>query len=646
MSKHFSKKKIREMPFKELLRETWGPYRRLLPYVKKYRFQFIAGILAGIGAGASSALFTWVIKLVSGKVFVNGGNAISAFKNMSRRHSAHHAAHAAANAAHAAAHAAHAVQSTGVHIQTIVGTCLLIPAVMCLRSLLTFFDGYLMAWVSLRVLNDLRNDLFEKIIGQSMDFFNTSQSGQLISRIMNDTRVAQMALTQISDDIVVQPCTIVGVLAALLTMDWQFTLLSFTLFPICLIPIIFYGRKVRREGADEEAGTGDLMTVLHEAFTGVRVVKALAREEYEVKDFREAGETQVRMALSVRRAIEIVSPLIEAVSAIGVAMALVYVWVRGITADVFLGLIGGLFLLYDPIKKLSRVHLMIQKALASMTRIFDMMSMEPTILDAPGATKLERVTGSIELDCVTFGYRKGLPPALRDVSLKIVAGKTYALVGASGAGKSTILSMILRFYDPQAGAILIDGHDLRNVTQTSLRQNIAVVNQDTFLFHTTIYENILYGRLDATKAEVYAAAEQAFAHDFICEQPQKYDTIIGDKGCNLSGGQQQRIAIARALLKNAPILLLDEATSALDSESEKKIQIALERLSQGRTVIAIAHRLSTILKADQIVAMDHGRIAEIGTHAELYEKGGHYRRLYDLQFSQLKEEQEAFAVIE
>jgi subfamily B ATP-binding cassette protein MsbA len=352
------------------------------------------------------------------------------------------------------------------------------------------------------------------------------------------------------------------------------------------------------------------------------------------------------MALSVRKAIELVGPLIEAVSALGVAMALVYVWGRGITADVFMGLIAGLFLLYDPIKKLSRVHLMIQKALASTTRIFDMMQLEPTVKDVENPVKLERSKGEIEFDNVTFSYRKGLPPALDGVSLKIAPGKTYALVGKSGSGKSTMLSMILRFYDPKSGAILLDGQDIRNLSQQSLRHQMAVVTQDTFLFHTTIYDNILYGRLDATEAEVYAAAEQAFAHDFICEQPQKYQTVIGDKGMNLSGGQQQRIAIARALLKNAPILLLDEATSALDSESEQKIQIALERLSQGRTVIAIAHRLSTILKADQIVAMSDGKIVEVGTHAELYAKGGHYRHLYDLQFSRLKEEQEAFAVIE
>src|SRR5436190_8897954 len=274
-----------------------------------------------------------------------------------------------------------------------------------------------------------------------------------------------------------------------------------------------------------------------------------------------------------------------------------------------------------------------QQSISATTAIFALLDTEPTVRDSPDATKLTSATGQIDFENVTFRYANTVTDAVSNLTLHIEPGKTYALVGASGAGKSTILSLILRLYDPTSGAVRIDGHDLRRLTQRSLREQIGLVTQETFLFHDTIYNNILFGRLDATREEVYRAAQTAYAHEFILAQPQKYDTVIGDKGMLLSGGQQQRIAIARAVLKNAPILLLDEATSALDSESEKQIQMALQTLAAGKTVVAIAHRLSTILSSDQIVVMDRGHLKEIGTHAELLAKSGYYRRLYDLQFN-------------
>jgi subfamily B ATP-binding cassette protein MsbA len=279
------------------------------------------------------------------------------------------------------------------------------------------------------------------------------------------------------------------------------------------------------------------------------------------------------------------------------------------------------------------MHVIMQRSIQATTEVFAIMDSKPSVQDAAEAKELRRSAGLIEFDHVIFRYAGGVSDAVTNLSLRVEPGKSYALVGASGAGKSTILSLILRLYDPTAGSVRVDGQDLRTLTQKSLREQIGLVTQETFLFHDTIFKNIQFGRLDATVEEVYAAAHTAFAHDFIIAQPQGYETVIGDKGCLLSGGQQQRLAIARALLKNAPILLLDEATSALDSESEKQIQLALETLAQGRTVIAIAHRLSTILSADQIVVMDQGHIKEIGTHSELLDKSGYYRRLYDMQFN-------------
>jgi subfamily B ATP-binding cassette protein MsbA len=341
------------------------------------------------------------------------------------------------------------------------------------------------------------------------------------------------------------------------------------------------------------------------------------------------------------KSMEAVGPLVETIAAAGVGLALLYVYAVNLSAGRFFGLISGIFVLYEPIKTLSRIHVVMQRSISATTEVFRILDLEPTVKDAPGAIELPFSKGRLDFENAVFRYANTVTDAVKDLNLRIEPGKTYALVGASGAGKSTILSLILRLYDPTSGILKIDGRDLRTITQKSLRQQIGLVTQETFLFHDTIFKNIQFGRLDATPEEIYEAARTAFAHDFIMAQPKGYETIIGDKGCLLSGGQQQRLAIARAVLKNAPILLLDEATSSLDSESEKQIQRALEKLTAGRTVIAIAHRLSTVLSADQIVVMDCGHIKEIGTHAELLDKSGYYRRLYDHQFNRHQTESAA-----
>ena len=594
----------------ETLREGWMPYRQLLPYLKPYRVRFIMGVLCGGFSAGVNAASLLVMKRVADAMFQGngaskaGGTLIKGFSN------------------------------TG-DIHSVIWLAALIPAIMILKVTFEYLQAYCMAWVSMRVLNDIQKKLFDHLVRQSLDFFNKLQSGSLISSVANETRMAQAGLTSLTSDIILQPFTIIAAIGFLLFLDWKFTVVSLCLFPLCLVPIIAFGKKARKNAKAQQQSQSGSTVILSEAFAGIRVIKSFSREQYESTRFAETNHAIFGQAMRVRRAVEIVGPMIEGISALGVGLALLYVYYRGMTVGTFMALIYGMTLLYKPAKVLSRIHVSLQTCLAATTRLFELLNTRATVEDKPDAVKLDRVRGELTLENVSFTYstarEKG--PALEGVSLQVAAGKTYALVGQSGAGKTTVLSLLLRLYDPGQGRILIDGRDIRSVTQQSLRENIGIVSQDTFLFHDTIYKNILYGRLDATGEEVCEAARLAYAHDFILQQPQGYDTMVGDKGSLLSGGQQQRISIARALLKNAPVLLLDEATSALDSESEQQIQQALERLTAGRTVIAIAHRLSTILNADRIVVMSQGRIVDTGTHAELYEKSEPYRQLYDLQFN-------------
>jgi len=600
--------------FSRFLPESWGPLQELVVYLAPYKKRIVLGLLAGIGFAAVNSSMLLLIRKIGDTAFQGKFSQTDIMKG--------------------------AAIGQGPKIDAFLWMALLIPGVMILRSLLSYANVYCLTWVSLRALRDMRRRVFGHLMGQSLDFFNKSQSGRLLSRVLNDTMVAQQSLVTIVGDLVKQPLTALGAILALLYIDWKFTLFSLVLFPACLVPVIVYGRRVRKASRSMQNEAGVMAVILQESFAGIRVIKSFARETFQLRLFDKSSEEQFRSSMNASKSGAIVQPMIETVAAFGVSLALFYVYFAHLSVGSFIALLGGMFLLYDPIKNISKMHVIIQNCLGAATSILDLLATHSTIHDLPGARPLGTARGHLSFEGVNFSY--GTPGheenAVTGISLVIEPGQKVALVGASGAGKSTILALLLRFYDPQQGRVMIDGHDLRDLTLDSLREQIGIVTQESFLFHDSIYENIRFGRLDATKEEIEEAARLAYAHDFILAQPQGYETVVGDKGCLLSGGQQQRLAIARALLKAAPILLLDEATSALDSESERMIQSALEELAKGRTVIAIAHRLSTVLGSDMIVVMDQGRVVATGTHAELLNSSALYSNLYRLQFTHSSQE--------
>lgn len=604
------------------IRNAISPYVELAGYLKPYRAVFFLGAFCGVGFGVVSGSIPLVINFVGRVVFSGGTEADLAGELRNFGVLATPVRDLATNVLH--------LGSVSKPFLVAVA-CVLVPAVMMMRGAFAFLNVYCSEWTSQRVLIDIRARLMERVSAQSLDYFNDARAGNLFQRIINETREVQGALSLLNTQLISQPATLISGLVVLFNLDWQFTLGALILLPCCVGPAIYLGKKIRRTSRAEAGEGRELMVILNEMIAGIKVIKSFSRTGHELARFNASSQTLFRQTMRVRCMMETTAPLVESLAAIGIAIGIYYVYSAGMSGSTFLSLCAGVFLLYQPLKTLSKLHLTLARSHLVVAGVFELMRRKPSVADAADAIALRDCRGEIAFENVSFSYRRGIP-VLENFSFRFELGKYYALVGASGAGKSTLLSLIMRFYDPDAGCVRIDGRDVRCLTQDSLREQIGIVTQDTFLFHESISKNIAYGRLDATREEIIAAARQAHAHDFIAAQQDGYDTVVGDKGCMLSGGQQQRIAIARALLKNAPVLLLDEATSALDSASEKQIREALEALASGRTVIAIAHRLSTILKADRIIVLDRGRVQEIGTHSELLDRSGIYRKLYDLQF--------------
>jgi subfamily B ATP-binding cassette protein MsbA len=511
---------------------------------------------------------------------------------------------------------------------------ILVVVVFLLRSLSNFVSTYSFQRIGLGVTNDLRNDLYRQVLTQSSRFHAEHPSGELISRIVNDIGMMQNVVSYRVVDLVQQSLTLAFLLALLLSTHLQLALVCLVLTPVFVFPIVRFGSGMRRSSHRSQERMADLANLVGEGVRGHRVVKAFGMEEFEFERFRLATRRHLRVNLWAQMLSTLSSPVIESMGVLGVAALLVYAGLQiragDLSAPLFIAFLINLFWMYEPIRKLNKVNLVLQQSLAAAQRVYSMMLVPNDIQEIEHPRSLRSMEEKIVFDKVSFAYED--QQVLHDVDLTIEKGEMVALVGPSGAGKSTLINLLPRFFDPNSGCVRIDQTDIRELSLESLRALIGMVTQDTVLFDDTIRNNIAYGRHDLPLERIREAAAAAYADEFIMDSPRGYDTLIGESGLRLSGGERQRLAIARALVKNAPILILDEATSHLDSESEALVQKALYNLTAGRTTMVIAHRLSTVVKADRIVVMEEGRIVEEGAHEELLQNGGTYRRLYDLQF--------------
>ncbi|OGW88216.1 MAG: hypothetical protein A3A73_02150 [Omnitrophica bacterium RIFCSPLOWO2_01_FULL_50_24] len=589
-------------------------YKRLLSYVRPFAGRFALAVLCTLG-------YAFAHSLVSFSVFM----VLNGIQNQDRVVIGNLPNPGWLDTLHLPSFQLQSVELSTTYVPFIV------VGVFLVRSFFEYVSRYQMSMVGLRVIRNIRDQLYAHLIRLSMNFYSKGKIGDLMSRTIEDVNVVQAGVTDVLIDLVQQPIVLIFQIALVFFWGGPLALIAVVVFPTVLIPLILFGRKLRKIQRNAQEQIAEINSQMQETFSGINVVKAFNMEQYEVRKFQGINKKVFNF---LRRAVVITTgqrPLIEVMGAVAMAFSIWY-GIRIMPLDRFASFLTCLFLLYEPLKKLSKVNASIQQAMGAGERIVELMNESPQIQSPSDAKMLDRKISSIEFSKVSLAYARGTK-VLQNVSFSVKANEIIAIVGTSGAGKTSLVNLIPRFYDPIEGAVKINGVDIRDYDLRSLRAKIGIVTQDTFLFNTTVFENIAYGRLDASFEEVKQASKVAFADEFIHSLPKGFNTVIGERGVTLSGGQRQRLSIARALLKNPPILILDEATSQLDTESEREVQRALERLIADRTVFVIAHRLSTIQNADRILVLEDGKLIQAGTNESLLKQGGVYKRLYDLQFN-------------